>query len=100
MINEGPILTIEIAQKKLQRYYDICGGQYHTLIERFAIVQDSKLTFESEYKRLNRQMYRASNVHLRSGEFTDVADNHSKRQLDRENENMKDHSEDDPNEDQ
>ena len=38
LINECPILTIEITQKKLQRYYDLCGGQYGPLIEKFASV--------------------------------------------------------------
>lgn len=32
------------------------------MIEKFAVVQDSKLSFEMEYKRLNRHIYLPRNV--------------------------------------
>ena len=44
------------------------------LIEKFATVQDSKLTFEIEYKRLNRDFYKPWNPHRTSGDLNDLVD--------------------------
>ena len=38
------------------------------------MVQDSKLTFETEYKRLNRDIYRPANIHKYSGDFNELTD--------------------------
>ena len=40
IINESPVLTLEISQKKLLKLYNLCETKYSEVIEQFASVQD------------------------------------------------------------